>query len=262
MKRAYVDIPEGQIHYQFGGSGKSLLLLHQSSLSSEEYSKMMPLLAQTYQVIAMDTLGYGKSDNPLEGFLIEDYARSVANFLKALGITRTSIVGHLTGSGIAVEVAVSNPNLVDKLALLDLPFLPPEERKAALRDPRYGHRKVEEDGSHLMKFWQGFRTSAPHVTVTAENIHIAVIAALEAGPYDAHFALWKYEMEKRLPLIKVPTLLISGTEARRQEFIKTSKKLIPRCRLMSIEGGGELIPLESPNECVQAILEFLKEPGV
>jgi pimeloyl-ACP methyl ester carboxylesterase len=262
MRRAYIDIPEGQIHYQFGGSGESLLLLHQSMLSLKEYSKMMPLLMSSYHVIAMDTLGYGQSDNPPEGFLIEDFALSVVHFLKTLGISRTSIVGHLTGSAIAAEVAVTKPDIVDKLILLDLPFLPPEPRQVALRDPMYGHLEIKQDGSHMMKIWQFFLSSLGRVTVTAENVNTAVIASLQAGPYDAHLGLWKYEMEKRLPLIKVPTLLVSGTEARRQEYIHTAKELIPRCKFMTLEGGGELIPLEKANECSQVILEFLNNPGV
>ena len=42
MKKGYADIPSGQIHYRFGGSGPSLLLLHKTSMSSDEYSEVSP----------------------------------------------------------------------------------------------------------------------------------------------------------------------------------------------------------------------------
>ncbi len=262
MKRAYADIPEGQVHYQAEGSGEPLLLLHQTGISSDEYSKMMPLLGKTYRVIAMDTLGYGKSDKPPEGFQIKDYAQSVINFLKALDISRTSIVGHLTGSAIAVELAATNPDLVDKLILCDCPFYSPEMRESRLKDAKFAPWEAKADGSHLTEHWQYFKSYAPHAS--PESINTVLVATLEAGPrvHDGHHVLFRYEMEKRLPLLKSPTLLISGTEAPVQERIEAAKSLIPRCRLKIIEGGGDLLPMERTDECVQAMLEFLKNPGV
>jgi hypothetical protein len=54
-RRAYVDIPEGQVHYQTAGSGEPILLLHQTPQSSDEYAMcLMPILAEKYHVIAMD----------------------------------------------------------------------------------------------------------------------------------------------------------------------------------------------------------------
>ena len=56
MKRAYVDTVEGQIHYRVGGSGEPLLLLHQRLFSSDEYSKVIPILSGCCRVVAMDAL--------------------------------------------------------------------------------------------------------------------------------------------------------------------------------------------------------------
>jgi pimeloyl-ACP methyl ester carboxylesterase len=57
MKRAYVDIPEGQVHYRTDGSGPVLLLLHRVPTSSALFIKVIPILAKHYRVIAMDILG-------------------------------------------------------------------------------------------------------------------------------------------------------------------------------------------------------------
>ena len=59
MKKAYVDIPEGQIHYRIEGSGEPVLLLHAAVTSSDEYTRVIPFLAKTYCAIAMDFLGNG-----------------------------------------------------------------------------------------------------------------------------------------------------------------------------------------------------------
>ena len=62
MKRAYADIPEGQIHYRIEGSGEPILLLHAGVTSSDEYTRVIPFLSKTYCAIAPDFLGNGDSD--------------------------------------------------------------------------------------------------------------------------------------------------------------------------------------------------------
>ncbi|MFC1917283.1 alpha/beta fold hydrolase [Chloroflexota bacterium] len=62
MKRAYVDVPEGQVHYRTEGSGKVILLLHMAVSSSDEYTRVIPFLSKTYCDIALDFLGCGESD--------------------------------------------------------------------------------------------------------------------------------------------------------------------------------------------------------
>lgn len=109
MKRAYADIPEGQIHYRTEGEGPPLLLIHQAVISSLEYSRMIPILSKTHRVMAMDMLGCGGSDKPPRAYQIGDYARSVASFLDSLGIKKASVVGHHTGACIGVELAVTYP---------------------------------------------------------------------------------------------------------------------------------------------------------
>ena len=60
--RGFVSTPHGQVHYRTAGAGEPLLLLHQTSRSSDEFAEMLPILGRSRRVIAMDTLGYGDSD--------------------------------------------------------------------------------------------------------------------------------------------------------------------------------------------------------
>src|SRR5579862_94804 len=102
MQRGYADTPEGQIHYFTEGSGKPLLLLHMTPRSSTMYRRLIPTLARTRRVIAMDTLGFGNSDPaPACYKQIGDYARNVVHFLDAMGIERADVLGTFTGSLIA-----------------------------------------------------------------------------------------------------------------------------------------------------------------
>jgi len=46
------------------------------------------------------------------------------------------------------------------------------------------------------------------------------------------------------------------------DLLEVTQNAIPRCRTQVIEGGGVLICLERPKELAQAILDFMKNPGV
>lgn len=263
MKRAYLDTPAGQIHYQTDGSGEPLLLIHKTSLSADEYAEVIPIFAKSHRVIAMDTLGYGKSDKPSIVYYIEDYAQSIIDFLKSLGIKRTSLVGHLTGASIAVEVTASHPEWVNKLVLISCPYYDPEVLEARLKTYHFGVEEIKEDGSHLLELWSRYRETMPQAK--PENLQRTILGYLMAGPraHDGHQAVFRYPIEKRLRLIQCPTLLISGgKDDIFHNRLQVTRDLISRCRTEVIEGGGDLVPLEKPNEFVRVVLDFLSHPGV
>ena len=109
--RGYVNLPDGQIHYQSEGAGEAVILLHASPASSNDYRNVIPVLAKTHRVVAMDTPGFGRSDAPPRRYEMPDYAECVVSVMKALGITRANLVGHRTGSNIAICVAARSVTL-------------------------------------------------------------------------------------------------------------------------------------------------------
>ena len=48
IRKGYVEIPEGQMHYRTIGNGPVVMLLHQVVRSSDEYRRVMPVLAEKY----------------------------------------------------------------------------------------------------------------------------------------------------------------------------------------------------------------------
>ena len=95
MKRMFADTPDGQIYYRTEGAGEPVLFMHKASLSSEEFTELLPAVGKKYRAIAMDVLGCGNSDQPTFKPQIEDYARNIIHFLDALKIEKTNIVGRL-----------------------------------------------------------------------------------------------------------------------------------------------------------------------
>jgi len=57
VHRRYLDTPDGQIHYVTAGSGRPVLLLHQTPRSWDEYRDVIPILARERRVVALDTIG-------------------------------------------------------------------------------------------------------------------------------------------------------------------------------------------------------------
>ena len=257
MKRGYADIPEGQIHYREEGKGDTVLLLHQTPTSSDDYTAVIPLLAKSYRVIAMDTMGFGMSDPQPKQFAIADYARTVAEFLKAMKVKRAAVVGHHTGSSIAVETAVTCPGLVSRLVLSGCPHYLPEVRQSRLTDPRFRPLEYREDASHIWKFWNSFKNIVPDGG--PEIWSKVVIGGLLAGRRgeEGHHAVFNYDIEPRFKLLKCPVLLLSGTKDTFYQRLEATRSLIPGCKVAVIEGGDPLISLTRPVEFSRAILEFL-----
>ena len=261
MKKAYADTPEGQIHYRAEGSGKSLLLLHKASLSSDEYTELLPLLSKNHRTISVDALGCGESDQPLFVPAIEDYARNIIHFMDALKIAKTDFVGRLFGASIGVEMAVSYPERINKLVLLDLLHVEPAVLKRAHDDFINETVVFEEDGSHLIEVWNGRRAKPPvkmEMAQRATNAYLASDLGRRAG--DSHRAKFAYDVGTRLSKIKQPVFLLYSERSGLFPNLESTRKLIPECPAKLIAGTPSFPTWEKPQEYAQAITEFLEKP--
>ena len=256
--RGFADTPEGQIHYAVAGKGKPVLLLHQTPRSWDEYRDILPILGEKYWAIAMDTIGFGDSYRPTEDVSIELYARGVIRFLDALGIGRTSVVGHHTGGVIAVEVAASYPERVEKLILSSTPYVDAADREKRKTRPPIDEVEPKADGSHLTELWQ--RRMPFYPKDRPDLLRRFVLDALKVWDRmeEGHSAVNKYRMEDKVSLIKAPTLVLAGTE---DPFsyprMKPLSEAIKGCRTAEIKGG--MVPMvdQMPEEFARIVLEFL-----
>ena len=259
VTRAFADTPGGPIHYRASGRGRPVLLLHQTPRSSDEYRDVIPLLARELRVIAMDTIGYGDSYTPAGTCTIEDYARGAVDLLDALGVRTTAVVGHHTGAVIAVELAASYPDRVERLVLSASPYVDAEDRERRKHRPPIDAVELHEHGHHLAELWRrrmGFYPQGRHDLLTR-----FVIDALRAGEKaeEGHRAVNAYHMETKVGLVRCPTLLVCGTE---DPFsfprLPVLAEKIPECRVVPIPGGTVAMVDQMPAEFAAAILPFLR----
>lgn len=108
------------INYVIGGKGEPLLLLHGAFQTWREWKKIMPNLAESYQVIALDIRGLGDTSKPADGYDMRNVADDCYQLTQQLGISKLRIAGHDLGGGIAYAFAAAHPEMVQSFAFLDM----------------------------------------------------------------------------------------------------------------------------------------------
>ena len=259
MKRAFVDTRLGQIHYVTAGSGPPVMLLHQTPRSWDEYRDVIPLLSSSgFQVFAMDTIGFGDSARLNGPASVEAFADGALAFMEAIGLERASIVGHHTGGVIAVELAASHPERINKLVLSGTTCVDAEGRRLAAEWPSIDQVTFSPDGSHLAELW---RKRQPYYPADRPDLlQRLVIDALKVidTVEDGHIAVDNFHMEDRLPKIKCPTLLMCGTEdwAAFPDLPRLAAYL-PQAKVVEVLGAGVPMVDQVPDEFAAIVIDFL-----
>lgn len=257
IKRAFVDVPGGQVHMRLCGAGgaRPLVMLHSNPGSSAMVAPLMRRFGATRKVIAPDTAGFGDS-TPLAAQkpTIEDYAARALQALDALGITEFDLYGSHTGANMAVEMAIARPDAARHVILDGIALYTPEMRRDLLAN--YAPPLLPDlDGKHLMwtwhfvrdqwMFWPWFKRDAAHRRDLGlpppDYLHEVVLDVLKSlGTFQlGYWASFLYEKEKRLPLLRVPALVAS---AKTDIFFPDLEKiaaLVPQCRTAVIGGETE-----------------------
>ena len=99
IKKAYLSLPVGQIHYRTNDclDGIPLILLHRTPSSSKMYEPMMKEMFNDRPIYAFDTPGFGSSFDPHGSPNMKNYCDWICESIDALGINRFHIYAHHTG---------------------------------------------------------------------------------------------------------------------------------------------------------------------
>lgn len=157
MKRAYADIPEGQMHYRHAGEGgEAVILLHMSGSSSEEYERVGDLLsARGFRVYAPDLLGFGASDKPARFYYsFDEHISSLLAFMDALGISAAYFYGNMATANLIARLGVLHAERVRGLMLAHPLYNPdPEYYIRRGHNPAFCKIDPSADGSHMAALW-------------------------------------------------------------------------------------------------------------
>ncbi|NKB44316.1 MAG: alpha/beta fold hydrolase [Alphaproteobacteria bacterium] len=132
IRRGFVDIPEGQIHYRCAGlehtDKRPLIMFHGEPASSYVLEPTIEALGQSRPVYAPDTLGTGDS-SPLhvEALEVQDLAEISFSAITALGFNNFDLYGTYTGGHIATELALAHDDHINALVLDEAGLIPDED---------------------------------------------------------------------------------------------------------------------------------------
>jgi pimeloyl-ACP methyl ester carboxylesterase len=234
------------------GSGPTLVLVHGAGGSADLWEPQLAGLADVARIVAPDLPGHG----PLRGrggVSVPAYAEWLAGFLSALDAGPVVLVGHSMGGAIAQTLALARPDHLAGLILIGtgarLRVLP--RLVELLRE-----RSVE--GLRLIRDLS-FADGAP-----AEGVEAVERVLREAAPLVTlgdYLACDRFDVRDRLPGLRVPTLVLTGTEDRltpltRGRFLADT---IPGARLVEVPAAGHFPQLEQPAPVNAAIREFLAQ---
>ncbi|MEM7407833.1 MAG: alpha/beta fold hydrolase [Pseudomonadota bacterium] len=263
LRRLYVDTAVGQVHVVDSGAGPTVLCLHQTPRSWDEFREIIPLLATSYRVLAMDTPGMGNSPAPRGKASIENYALAAAGVLEALGIAEVALIGHHTGGVIAARLAASLGGRVWAMVLSSTPLVDAEARRAREHRPDIDGYVVSDDGSHLSAIWS--RRAAFYPSNRPDLQARYTLDSLRArDPEEGHRAVARYRMEDDLDALVQPALVVrhAADPYASPEASKLAAALA-QSTLVTIERG--MVPLEfAASEFVALCEPFLRRysPGL
>ncbi len=106
------------MYYEVHGSptGVPLVLLHGGGSTIDvTFGRMLPLLARTRRVIAVEEQGHGRTTDRAAPVRFETSADDVAALLRHLGIARADLLGFSNGASVGLQVAIRHPELVRSL---------------------------------------------------------------------------------------------------------------------------------------------------
>ena len=263
---ATVEVNGTRIFYEATGHGSVVVLLHAGNLDRRMWDPQFVAFGRTHRVIRYDARGYGRSGRALAPYRANEDLHAL---LVALGVSRVSLVGSSLGGRIAVDFALANPGMVERLVLVapglsgwnfvhrDTTWVP-EARQA--RD------RGDSAGIALAWLKQDFmRPAMEQSTLAAALRRIAA----DNGRFWMDFVRYPGEADEqgtpvalgRTRLLRAPTLLITGTRDTPDiaGIADSLARSVPSIRRVTFDGAGHLPSAEQPDRFNRVVLAFLRQ---
>ena len=244
------------LRYYDIGKGAPLVLVHGLGGDADQWAFCFERLAAARRVIAIDLLGFGRSDKPLIDYRVAGFVEVLERFVGALGIERAAWVGHSLGGWVVAALALAFPERVEALVLADAAGL--ESGSAPLPVDFNVSTRANLRAAFEAMFYDR-RMAGDALVDLAYGLHLergdgyAIKSALETLASPAE------KLDGKLGALDVPTLILWGEQdaitplamahAWQHEIAGSRLQVLPRC--------GHLPMLETPREFAAAIVDFL-----
>lgn len=258
------------------GTGPSVVLVHGQPGRGLDWEALAGRLSSDHRVLAPDRPGWGNDERMATS--LASNAADMASVIESVGLSSpVTVVGHSLGGGIAIELALSRPDLVGALVLIGSIGVDRALNRfdQLLAVPRFGDTVMR---AGLLATRGGLRTARkllknkptePLLRRVARSPTVRGLVWLETQPMSARVrtsflaeqrALVKETplLERRLSRLEVPTAVVHGT-ADHVVPISASRALaerIPGAELIALQGEGHLVPFERPDRIALIVRRY------
>lgn len=260
-----VEVSGLRIGYQREGQGPPLVLLHGAYEDSRIWRQQLEGLSKEFTVIAWDAPGCGRSDDPPPDFSGRELGDALAGFLHEVAPRKPHVLGLSWGSGVALELYRSHPNMVASLLLVSAyagwaGSLAPEEVER-----RYAQIQAELDQppEQFIPAWLPTLFTARADPAVVEEASAIMADFHPAGMRALLNASGHADYRDVLPTISVPTLLLYGEKDVRSPLAVAEEihRQIPGSELVVIPDVGHLAAAEAPEAFNTEVRRFLHSIG-
>ena len=254
VESRYVQLGPYRIHCFVGGTGEPLVLVHGLGGRALDFAPLMLALVREHRVIALDLLGYGRSDRPDVNYSVTLETGILRQFLESQGLTRFDLAGWSMGGWVSLNFASQYPDHVRRLILLDsagMKFTPSFDLR--LLSP---HTVAEMHGLEKLMTPHSERTPA---FITRDFLHQLRAEDWVIQRTVANMITMREVMDGKLSGVTMPVLMVWGKQdiMTPPSIAEEMRREMPQSVLAVLDDCGHLAPIECHDRVLVEIERFL-----
>ena len=263
---AIIDTGVEPANVRVEGEGPPILLVHGFGGAINWWDNIAPALAAHHRLIRVDLIGHGGTAAPAVGYAITRQAQLAATLLDKLNVDRFTVIGHSMGGEVAVALAESNPERIDRMILIDSP--PNADTTFTIMTKIYLMPVVGEMLSHFESdeairrgLAQGF---APNFSIPEKFVtdlrQLTYRAFRSAHGQSITYRTVRPPYERLAAIKPTPRLLaiFGSLDAIVPPEQAKLFEHVPGAKVAMIQNAGHSPMVEAPIETVKLIEDFLK----
>ena len=237
----------------------AMLLIHSLAMSASFWDRVVPLLADRFELITLDCRGHGASTRSPGPYDVRGFADDAAAVLDAAGIDRALVAGCSMGGCVALAFAIAHPGRTRALGLIDTTAWYGADAPAAWR--QRGEQGVRQGLASLVAFqttrWfsDDFRADPPDIVQAMVELFVANDPQCYAASCDM---LGAADLRAGLAGLAMPAAVIVGAEdyATPVAMAEALAAGIAGATIEIIEAGRHLTPVQCPDRIAAFLAEL------
>jgi pimeloyl-ACP methyl ester carboxylesterase len=255
--QGFLDVNGARLCFESHGAGRPLLLLHGGTADLHMWDDWLPLLADDFRVIRLDSRGHGRSSNPAGLLTYPLMADDVAAAIAALGLDRPLVAGFSDGGQIALELAMRHPASAAAIVVGGAYGTFADHQRSTLKSfglPAPGvvdfDALLTDERAGTVEYWRA--THATPDDPERWRTLLTQIAGLWWSPLNYQAADYQR--------IQIPTLIFAGD---RDEFVSAAHaaemyQQLPNAELAIIPNAAHLGSIDSDGPTPGIVMNFLR----